>query len=196
MAKKMSSSKPSFQLPRDAIDPKPYNPPAPPAASAKPAGPRGYKVVVSGEYYAHAPEGASGNVIRRYKETVNVPDLVNPNPLSLLKKKILPILLPKKHQDFNRLRTYYIESTEPLGSSPRTSDPKMMNTSELNQYVEANNLPVNLHHYDTIQKQREMVILSKTDPKGFEFQSKRDAKDHSLTEILRDLNPGLKVEIG
>ena len=135
---------------------------------SKAAGGFGYKIIVTGEYYAKSIE-AKGNVIKHYTLAFNLPSLTNEKKESALGiivgqsrpsggmlknalKKMDPLALAP--------RTHSIKSVEPLRGAPEPTGIQYMSFQSLKAYVLAHQetIPLDPEDYWNVEDLRTDVI--------------------------------------
>lgn len=179
-----------------AVKPKP----TPSAIAAKDAvhatqfGGKGYRVTVEGNYFAPAKDAPGKKVLKPYKLEVNLPQL--DGALSIIKNKLLPILLPKKHPESMGFQTHAITGYVALGGAPESNHLTLMKRPQLEQFVEQNGVPLKPEEYADTEVLREAIIDWTLNPKDFEKREAARQADRAETKKLLDMNPELVAPAG
>lgn len=158
-------------------------------------GPKVYVVTVAGQFYDVG--GLNNKVtLAEYSETRRLNERHREAGfLSVFKNHILPTALAKKHPGFNGIHTHHIVSVVDEQNPGRvTSDPDLMNLSELMTYIRYNELEIEINLYNDVDALREALKAYIEDPQSFlDAQDKRkELKGDALALIsdLADLNEG------
>lgn len=148
----------------------------------------GYKITVEGQYFVAMGERKKG--VKQYKLNINLPTM--DCALSIIKNKILDVVLPKLYSDYTSYRTHNITNVEPFGNVPQNrADLWQMNRQTVESYIHEGELPVKAHIYPTLMGLRQAVQMAEADPDNFAKVQEQTEKDFKLTEQLRELNPEL-----
>lgn len=166
------------------------------AVHATRAGGKGYRVVVSGEYFVRASEG-KGRITKRYSLAFNVPSLEA--ILSKLLKKpadgsdgVLTRALKKHYPGAIGPRTHEIVEAKPLSpDTAPTNSLQFMDRARLERYIAENGVPINPADYSEVTTLRDAVIDQKLNPKGFEEREARRQAERAEQRELLDMNPDL-----
>lgn len=168
------------------------------ALHSKTAGGKGYRVTVSGEYYAPSKDH-TGKIAKRYKLDFNVPALEMVDPVTkqtvgalgvIVGKLLIPAL---KRLDPSALgyRTHEVVETKPLGDAPPTNDVQYMARPALEAQINALKAPIDASKILRVEDLRESLIDFLLNPKGFdEREAARQANRAQLAE-LHEMNPEL-----
>ncbi len=149
----------------------------------------GYRITVEGQYFVATGEG-KGKAIKRYNIVINLPSM--DCALSIIKNKILNVVLAKKYPDYVSYRTHEIIDVKPFGNVTQvTATLWQMNRETVESYIHENELPVKAHIYETLMALRQAVEMSESDPDNFLLTQEKAEKDFKLTQSLRELNPEL-----
>jgi hypothetical protein len=162
------------------------------ASHSTKAGGKGWKVVVSGEYFAESPTGR-GKIAKPYEHSFNLPNL--DAALSVIKNKLLDSALRKKHSDFIAVRTNKISEAVPLSpETPLSNNLAYMNRAQLEAHIAHVRAPIVSATYAVLADLRDAIIDYTQTPDGFEKREKeRQSKRHVDAE-LAELNPEIEVE--
>jgi hypothetical protein len=153
----------------------------------KTTGQSGFKVTVEGMYFVSVGEG-KGKGVRQYSFDINLPSM--DCALSIIKNKILDVVLAKKYPDYVSYRTHNIVNVVPFGNVPNARlNIWQMNRPTVESYVFENSLPVKLELYPTLMDLRNAVDMAERDPDRFARVQKQTEEDFKLTNALRELNP-------
>lgn len=144
----------------------------------KSAGGYGYRVWVEGEYYAKSPE-VKGHVIKTYRLSFNLPQLVNAKNESALGiivgasrpgGGLLKAALKQMDPFAESYRTHAITSVEPLNGASEPTSLQHLSFEALKKYVQDNpqmqDFPIALDLYWDVAHLREDVIDFKTNQTG------------------------------
>lgn len=152
----------------------------------------GYTVTVEGQFFV-AVGGGKGRGLRRYRFDVKLPTM--DSALSIIKNKILDMVLMRKFEDYVTYRTYNIVNVVPFG---KATDAKLtvwqMNRNALEKYIRENELPVKSKLYPVLTSLREATEMAEREPDRFLRVQEQTEKDFKLTNALRELNPELYEE--
>lgn len=174
-----------------AVQPKPAAPlvAQKDAVHATKFGGKGYRVTVEGNYYAPAKDAPGKKVVKPYKVEVNLPQL--DGALSVIKSKLLPIVLPKKYADYLGFQTHAITGYEAIGGAPESNHLSLMKRPQLEQFVAQNSVPLSPAEYADTEVLRAAVIDWTLNPKDFEKREAARQADRAETKKLLDMNPEL-----
>ena len=150
--------------------------------------PSGYKITVEGQYFVVAGENRKS--LKSYHFDINMPSM--DSALSVIKNKILDVILPKLYPDYAGYRTHNIVDVQPFGNVPRNkAELWQMNRPTVISYINEYELPVIEHIYETLMELRQAVQMAEADPDNFQRVQADKEKDYKLTSELRILNPDL-----
>lgn len=168
------------------------------AIHSKPAGGKGYRVTVSGEYYAPSADH-TGKIAKRYKLDFNVPSLEMEDPttkqtvgaLGVIVGKLLIPALKRLDPSAIGYRTHEVVETKPLGDAPPTNDVQYMGRPALEAQIAAVKAPIDVEKITRVEDLRESLVDFLLNPKGFaEREAARHANREQLAELHR-MNPEL-----
>jgi len=175
----------------DPLETKPTGPAPSPVAVSRAVSPKGYKVMVQGEYYASAGDGGKGKVKKSYEAAFNLPSL--DSALGIIKGRLLNKALAKKYADFTSVRTHIIVSATPLTpDTPQPTNLQFMSVDRLIRFVEDTPVPLDPKTYpaDGIEL-RAAIIDFVQNPVGFAEREKARVLSMKKDAELAALNPDL-----
>ncbi|MBT5303850.1 MAG: hypothetical protein HOL31_02070 [Candidatus Scalindua sp.] len=148
----------------------------------------GYTISVEGQYFVGAGEGK--RTLSNYKFDINLPSM--DSALSIIKNKILPVILPKMYPDYLMYRTHDIVDVKPFGNVAQAKAVLwQMNRPTIISYITENELPVNVEIYETLMELRQAVEMAEADPDNFLIVQGKAEKDFKLLSGIKSLNPDL-----
>jgi hypothetical protein len=153
------------------------------------AGGQGYEVLVRGEYHARLDE--KRKVAKPFELTVKLPAL--DKALSVLRRKLLPVLLTKKDPQFVAVRTADIVDVKPLSpTTPESQNLQFMSRPKLLQYIAEYSVPLDprLDEYKDTVALRDAVMDHRANPRGFEEREARRRADRAETAAVLAMNGG------
>ena len=148
----------------------------------------GYHVSVEGQYFVVA--GEKKKTLKEYSIVVNLPTM--DSALSVIKNKLLDIVLPKKYPDYAGYRTHHIVDVQPFGNVVQAkAELWQMNRVTIHSYIAENELPVNTDIYDSLLELRQAVEMCEADQDNFLRVQAQKEEEYKLMSSIRDLNPEL-----
>lgn len=149
----------------------------------------GYELTIEGQYYITLGDN-KGAGLKRYKFKIKLPTM--DCALSIIKGKILDVVLPKLYPNYTTYRTHNITNVLPFGNAVEARlNIWQMNRQTVESFIQENELPVITKLYPELMKLREAVEMAQADPDRFARVQKETEKDYKLTTALRELNPEL-----
>lgn len=155
---------------------------------------KGFRVKVSGTYFARSPVGEK-SIVKPYEFEATIPSLNS--ALSTVKNKLLTPFLSRMFEDYKMFRTYHIIQITPLDEKSKQQMNKVeiqyMDRSALVSYIRDNALPVDSRLYPDLFNLRVAVQDAKNDPEGYlkKLKSVRDSLE--LDVQLAQMNPELQA---
>lgn len=161
------------------------------------AGGRGYKVVISGEYYAKSVE-TKGNVVKHYELPFNLPSLTNAkgeSPLAILLRastpehSLLMRALKKLDPLYLAVRTHFVKSVTALNGAPQPASLQYASMRALADYAREHELGIDPDQYWDVEHLREDVIFLVTN----QVDNKDARTGEKLSDAIKD-GKGLGVK--
>ena len=150
----------------------------------------GFDLTVEGDYFV--TEGKHKG-LARYEFEFRLPSM--DSALSIIKNKVLDMVLKKKYPDYVSYRTYQITKVKPFGTAVLSGfDLWSASREEVEKYIRKEELPVKVKFYPSLMNLREGVQLAEADPDRFLLNQKKLEEDFVFTQELRALNPGMYAE--
>jgi|TARA_R100000656_G_scaffold33144_4_gene28515 hypothetical protein len=148
----------------------------------------GYRITVAGQYFVR--EGEKRLNLKSYKFDINMPTM--DSALSVIKNKILDVVLKKKYPDYVSYRTHQIMNVVAFGDvAQQKAVLWQMNRTTILSYIQENELPVEPEIFETLMELREAVQMAEADPDNFIKVQDAKRKDWKILSGLRALNPDL-----
>ena len=148
----------------------------------------GYKITVAGQYFVR--EGERRLSLKSYKFDINMPSM--DSVLSVIKNRVLDVVLKQKYEDYVSYRTHEILDVQPFGDiAPQKAVLWQMNRPTILSYISENELPVEPEIYETLMDLREAVQMAEADPDNFKKVQDDKRENHKILSGLRELNPEL-----
>lgn len=162
--------------------------------------PSGFEVTVEGDYFV--TDGRNKG-LKRYIFNFKIPSM--DSALSVIKNKVLDMVLKKKYSDYISYRTYIITKVTPFGTAKISGAFDLWSSSrdEVERYIRKSDMLVvdgkslgtlKVKFYPTLMGLREAVQLAEADPDRFLLNQAKLEKDFIFTESLRALNPEMYEE--
>ena len=162
------------------------------AAHSTAAGGRGYRILVRGEYFAHAKDGR-GKVRKNYEIPFNLPSLES--ALGIIVGRLLTPALQRQDPDFHAYRTHEIVDVAPLSpDTPKSRNLQYMDRGQLEQYIVDSLVPLDPKDYPDVTHLRESVIDFTLNPKDFKIREEKRQALRRENADLAAMNPGLQIQ--
>lgn len=160
-----------------------------------------YEVEYAGMYYAPDP-ARQGRLLKPYRVKAKVDKATSDKHgfLSPFVNAIAPKMMPKAFQDYLGLHTHFVEGVKNLTHpGQEMEDPTIMGRAQLEEYVENENLPVEVELYQDVDALRQAVIDCEEDEESFKKQQSlrlrvaAEKPNSSKLEQLNDDEDGFEV---
>ena len=142
-----------------------------------------YQVNVQGTYYT-AADSMSGNIIKEFNTSVNMPADMLDLAMSHLRNTLLAPALTKLDPGYKRFRTFEIVNVINVDDpSEPITNPLFMSRPELLKFIDHKELDIEVHLFPSIEELRQAVVECRKDPESFAINQKH-IKDNREQDIL------------